>query len=227
MISMKQINLTNGDVCLIDDENYYLNKYKWYLSKGYPATTIEGKMVLMHRLILNVPKDYVVDHINGNPCDNRLSNLRKATVQQNNFNRRALNRKIMTSYKGVFWIKEKSLFRVEIKKDRKPLFIGYFKNEHIGAYAYNVYAKQLFGEFAKLNDVPKYENWVYEKVYLTKTTLYRGVTRQRNGKFQARLTINKKRISIGYFNTAEEAAVSYNQFALEHLGDKALLNKIK
>jgi hypothetical protein len=56
----------------------------------------------MHRLILGIPNSEV-DHVNGNPLDNRRVNLRLATRAQNSANTRS--RKNTTSkYKGVYWI---------------------------------------------------------------------------------------------------------------------------
>jgi len=55
---------------------------------GYQRITIKGKSYRLHRIILNAfepcPGDeYVIDHINNIHDDNRISNLRWVTVQQN------------------------------------------------------------------------------------------------------------------------------------------------
>jgi hypothetical protein len=48
---------------------------------------------------------------------------------------------------------------------------------------------------------------------------FRGVYQERNGCFRATIYINKKRIHIGIFRTAEEAATAYDKYALEHFGE--------
>jgi len=55
---------------------------------GYQRITLKGKSYRLHRIILNAfekcPGDeYVIDHINNIHDDNRISNLRWVTVQQN------------------------------------------------------------------------------------------------------------------------------------------------
>ena len=44
---------------------------------------LKGTLLQLHRLIAKAPKGKVVDHINGNPLDNRRENLRIATHKQN------------------------------------------------------------------------------------------------------------------------------------------------
>ena len=88
---MKEIKLSQGGgIALIDDEDFErVNQRKWGLSsKRYARGSINSKMILMHRFILNMPKNVDLDHINGNGLDNRKCNLRIATKSQNGGNRK-------------------------------------------------------------------------------------------------------------------------------------------
>lgn len=52
----------------------------------YAVASSKGKSIFMHRLLMGFPKGLVVDHINGNGLDNRLSNLRAVSYSTNNLN---------------------------------------------------------------------------------------------------------------------------------------------
>lgn len=56
-----------------------------------------NKLQRLHRVIMDPPKDMVVDHINGDTLDNRRSNLRICTVATNNRNRGGSNRRAVIS----------------------------------------------------------------------------------------------------------------------------------
>ena len=76
---------------LIDIDDYdKINQYSWCISHdGYIVGHLENKkQVKLHRYIMNCPDELVVDHINHNKLDNRKSNLRVATVQENSMNQR-------------------------------------------------------------------------------------------------------------------------------------------
>jgi len=70
---MKKINLGNGIFSLIDDEDFEkINQYSWHLTKGnYAGTSFKGSTLHMHDLIMNPPKNMVVDHKDGHRLDNR------------------------------------------------------------------------------------------------------------------------------------------------------------
>lgn len=96
---MKEIQLTQGQVALVDDEDYeYLNQWKWQArldtkSGSYYAIRTEGtkpfhKTVYLAREIMNTPKNLECDHVNHNTLDNRKNNLRNVTHSQNSKNRR-------------------------------------------------------------------------------------------------------------------------------------------
>lgn len=89
----------------------------------------------------------MVDHINGNKLDNRKSNLRICTDAENARN----SSKKSGNFKGVQWRSDKHKFRARIMDNGKEIFIGYFTNEIEAAKAYDTKAKELFGEFARLN----------------------------------------------------------------------------
>jgi hypothetical protein len=106
-------------------------------------------MVFMHREILYAPKDKVVDHINHNGLDNRRENLRLVTIEQNVWNTRKQRRLTASRYKGVTL--HKGQWRSVIYRRKKQIHLGYFDTEETAAKAYDVKAKELFGEYACLN----------------------------------------------------------------------------
>ncbi len=132
---------------------------------------IKRKTLLMHRYILdlncdNTYTDQVVDHIDGNGLNNTKSNLRLCSRSENSCNKR-LRSNSQTGYRGVTERKPTQYFKKDgvltihtlkkqwkayiTPKGKKRITIGYYKNIEEAAKAYDEKAKELFGEFAKLN----------------------------------------------------------------------------
>ena len=91
-----------------------------------------------------------IDHINGNGLDYRKCNLRVCTHQQNLQNQRI--QKGVSKFKGVCWHKASQKWMAKIKHNYKTIYLGVFNNEIDAAKSYNKKAKELFGEFARLNN---------------------------------------------------------------------------
>jgi len=122
----------------------------WYCSpNGHKQRRQAGLQI--HRLIMDAPKGMCVDHINGNPLDNRKSNLRICTRSENMRNRGA-QKNNTSGYKGVSWHKHKKKWGCKINKHNgKQIHVGYYKDKEEAARAYDKKAKEFHGEFAKLN----------------------------------------------------------------------------
>jgi hypothetical protein len=109
--------------------------------------------VLMHRIVMETPEGSFTDHIDGNGLNNTRNNLRICTKHQNQMNRR-LPTTNKTGYKGVSVYRSKRkkfLWRSEIQMNRKTIYLGLYFCLIKAAKAYDEAAKELFGEFAKLN----------------------------------------------------------------------------
>jgi len=89
-----------------------------------------------------------LDHINGDPSDNRICNLREATDSQNGFNR-GPGKNNTSGYKGVYWDKPCSKWRAQIMVKRKVVFLGHFATPEDAAKAYAVGAQRYAGEFSR------------------------------------------------------------------------------
>lgn len=93
---MKRIELTQGQVALVDDEDYeFLMQWKWgawwnKATKSYYARRNykNKKTYLMHRVVSKTPNGMICDHKNHNTLDNRRKNLRNVTPTQSNMNRK-------------------------------------------------------------------------------------------------------------------------------------------
>ena len=153
---MKEIQLTQGKVVLVDDEDFdWLSKSNWHYSKGYAVRTStkeSGKQrtILMHREIIKTPDGMETDHINGNGIDNRRENLRICTGSENRRNKKR-NRKNISGYKGVCFYKRDKNWRVQIDVRKQHIFLGYFDTAEEAARVYDDAAKKYHGEFANLN----------------------------------------------------------------------------
>ena len=100
--------------------------------------------IQMHKLITGYPK---TDHKDHNGLNNQRSNLRPATVTQNNANQRP-RRGFSSQYKGVFRVKKSGMWRARIGLDYGNHRIGDFVSELQAAYAYDAAAREMFGEYA-------------------------------------------------------------------------------
>lgn len=169
---MKTIELTQGKVALVDDDDFeYLNQYKWYAVKKpntYYATRKEkNKEIRMHREILKIknPKK-PIDHKDHNGLNNCRNNIRACNTFENTRNKqsaknstskylgvslRCFKRKYISkttgiekNYKSYSWVSQLNI-------PNKPKHLGYFKTELEAAIIYNIAARKYYGKFANPN----------------------------------------------------------------------------
>jgi len=119
----------------------------------YAYINIKNHHHLIHRLVMGETDPKVnIDHIDGNGLNNRKANLRRATVPQNHWNSKTYSNN-RSGYKGVGWSKDHGAWRARIKCHNRSMLLGYFSTKEEAARAYNEKAKELFGVYARLNNV--------------------------------------------------------------------------
>ena len=116
-----------------------------YIEIGLSNKKKERKRFKLHRIVyyaFNVERfniydssmmNNLIDHINGNPLDNRISNLRNVTHQQNNFNR--------TKAKGYYFDKQKNKYKAQIQIYGKQKHLGLFKTKWESRICYLLHKK--------------------------------------------------------------------------------------
>jgi hypothetical protein len=123
---------------------------------GYIAIHIGGRDLYAHRLawllIYGDPGLRGVDHINGNPSDNRIANLRLATVSQNQMNIPVFGRRGKGSRRlvGTYYAPQSGTYRARLTVDGKCYHLGYFDTEHAAHEAYLEARKVHCGEFSPI-----------------------------------------------------------------------------
>jgi plasmid maintenance system killer protein len=231
---VKEMRLTQGQVALVDDEDYeWLNQWKWQAkhdksTKGYYAVRskyegyVDGKdickCVLMHRAImskiihneLNSSKE--VDHINHDTLDNTRTNLRIVSSRQN---RQNLKKQSSSKYPGVTWKKRDQKWQAQIQVNGSYRYIGVFDEERSAAKAYEM-AQRLYCDenlVCKLKNEASYKtSKKFTPIWELKitTSRYKGVCWKKDAKkWVARIIVNDKREHLGYFMIEEEAAQAY------------------
>ncbi len=165
--AFRKIPLTRGKYAIVDPERYEeLAKYKGHVSWNqggiYAVRMVRAKKggrytqkcLRMHRVIIGAGEGEIVDHINHYGLDNRIANLRIATMRQNMWNMRKRRCNCSSKYKGVHWLKRKKKWRARITFNGRGIFIGDFGTEKEAGMAYDARARQLFGDYASLNVPP-------------------------------------------------------------------------
>lgn len=118
---------------------------------GYLRASINDRLHYAHRLIFVLFHGFVpdyVDHIDGNPTNNRIENLRSVTHAQNMQNQK-LRRDNKSGQKGVCWNIRDKTWTVQIFKDSKQHCLGTFTDKDAAVAAYKAASKTLHGEFAR------------------------------------------------------------------------------
>ena len=106
----------------------------------------------MHRVVINVPENLLVDHINRNKLDNRKANLRPATTAQNTCNQaKRKSNNLSSKYKGVTWQRGINCWQSQIGVNGNTIYLGSFDSEIRAAKAYDRAARMYHKEFAVLN----------------------------------------------------------------------------
>lgn len=169
---MKEILIKyTGRKILVDDEDYErINQFNWtdggtirrYFSvkrkikEGYAFNINASRTTIAYVSIANEVMQcfdgQMFDHIDRDPANNQKLNLRLCTHQQNGMNR-TKQKNVSSKYMGVSWHKTISKWIARIKKNGKLFHLGYFLKEEDAARAYNNAAKELFGEFANINNL--------------------------------------------------------------------------
>lgn len=137
--------IKTGDSVKIGD------KAGWHKHSGYMCVSVLAKSIYIHRVIFLMFHGYLpkyIDHIDGNPSNNKIENLREATQSQNMANSSRTNKKKL---KGTTFCKKQKKWISAIMINYKRIHIGYFKTELEAHNAYTKKADEYFKEFARHN----------------------------------------------------------------------------
>jgi len=122
-----------------------------YLRNGYLGTKINKIDYKNHRLIFMMHYGYLpktIDHIDGNPLNNKIENLREATSSQNGYNKK-ISKANTSGKKGVFWKKDRNKYKVEITINSNPTFFGYYKDFELACLVADEVRNKYHKEFAR------------------------------------------------------------------------------
>ncbi|MEJ5030049.1 HNH endonuclease [Comamonas sp. MYb69] len=112
---------------------------------GYTVVSISGRFFYAHRLAWlyiygNMPSG-IVDHIDGNPSNNSIGNLRLVDKRGNAENMQRATRASKTGYLGVYLRSDTRRFATQIKADGKRHSLGCYASAE-EAYAAYLKAKR-------------------------------------------------------------------------------------
>ena len=153
---MRTIIVNNKEV-IVDDEVFeWAKHFKWRLAPTNHVFIHQHRhYIWLHRIVADTPDDLFCDHINRNPLDNRLQNLRNCTKSQNSMNKVTLPNSL--GYRGVTFDKRRvgggRPYGCWVQAGNIRKCYGRYYTAKEAAIKYNEIAKLLHGEFAIFNEV--------------------------------------------------------------------------
>lgn len=121
-------------------------------SDGYIVIRINYEIYFSHRLawILMTGKwpKSGLDHIDGNPINNKISNLREVNQSQNNCNAK-IRRDNSSGLRGVTWDKERNKWQVQLSINKKRVFYARYDSLEDAKISYKKASEKYHGEFAR------------------------------------------------------------------------------
>ena len=145
------IELSQGKSAIVDTTDLrLLAEYGiWLSSHGYVkarklGSSRAGKEDYFHRIIISVPSNMQIDHINRNKLDNRKCNLRVVTRRENIHNVCLLQSNNKSGFRGVSWFKLMRKWRATINVGGKQKALGYFDDPAEAAVAYDEAVREYF-----------------------------------------------------------------------------------
>lgn len=156
--NLKRIPLTQGQVALVDDEDFErFGNLKWHASwnpKNFSfyvarnSSSPNRKLIWLSREIVGVTDQHVkVDHKNHNTLDNRRQNLRTCTHSQNLSNRNGLDSRNTSGVRGVSLVKKSGKWIAVIGVKGEKIALGTFIDIKEAALVYAAANQKYFGEF--------------------------------------------------------------------------------
>lgn len=127
--------LLNSDKHFICDEDALelVKRYTWYFNQNGYARSSEGEY--FHRLVMDVPDGYIVDHINGDRLDNRKCNLRICKPADNSHNMKMFSTN-SSGHTGVYKTKN-GKYGAVIVSNYNSIRLGVFDDYESACDAYN------------------------------------------------------------------------------------------
>jgi hypothetical protein len=118
---------------------------------GYVTIQYNAIPYLAHRLAWvythgELPSTSIIDHVDGNPSNNKLNNIRVCAPTQNQQNRR-VNSNSISGFKGVSWVEERQKWKARTWLKRKYYFLGYFDTKEDAIKAHQSFCITYHGEF--------------------------------------------------------------------------------
>lgn len=113
----------------------------------------------------------IVDHIDGDTNNNRISNLRPATNEQNGWNSFS-NINSVTGFKGVSYVNAKNRvkkFKAGIERGGHTFFLGLYHTAEEAACAYNIAVPHIHKDFYKLNEVEMLDHYEFKGKFFKET----------------------------------------------------------
>lgn len=141
--------LSDGSIALVSTESIpRLQTCTWCKGgNGYVMTRSAKNAISMQRFLTSAKPDEIVDHIDRNPLNNTIRNLRICTKQENAINT-PIRSDNATGYKGVSYHKKAGKFRAYIVINGKQIHLGLFDTAEQAAQKYQETARLFYGEFS-------------------------------------------------------------------------------